>query len=36
LSEEDFKSAALVGKFTGEIYVGRDLMTLRLPQRDAN
>jgi len=36
LNEEDFKSAALVGKFSGKIYVGRDLMTLRLPQRDAN
>ena len=32
LSEEDFKSAALESNFSGEIYVGRDLMTLRLPQ----
>jgi ribonuclease Z len=31
LTEEDFKSAALDGEFSGEIHIGRDLMTLRLP-----
>jgi ribonuclease Z len=36
LSEEDFESEALAGKFSGEIYVGRDLLTLRLPAPGSN
>lgn len=35
LDQADFESAARAGQFTGKVYVGRDLLSLRLPQHDS-